>query len=117
MSATTTRTEDTKEIARTWAAYVKQGETWVPKDRDPIKISDMDPRWRANAARWLLRQAGVVEFYYTAVELSRLRADMSDHVADALTQETDRRADDPQAWLKTMPLYQALVKDLPELAI
>jgi hypothetical protein len=125
----TDKTKDIKRRAQIWAAYVKQSKTWVPKDSGPIEITDMDPRWRANAARWLLRRAATVEFYYSYAELHHLtavtvegasfyvHAPLPEDVEHALFQELDERASDPEAWLKTMPLYQALIKDLPERTI
>ncbi|MFI7042642.1 hypothetical protein ACIBI0_38695 [Microbispora rosea] len=127
-------TEDMVAKARTWAGYLNQGETWIPATGVPVKVMDMDQGWRSNAARWLLRRAGVLEFYCTFAEVQRLTSmtgqavlgedehgnpvlgppeiiPLSDHVEDALMREMDQRADDPQAWLKTTTLYRALVAD------
>ena len=55
-------------------AYLNQGTTWLPRDRPALPIVDMDPAWRRNAARWMLRRARIFEMYYSLGELEHLGA-------------------------------------------
>lgn len=120
-------------------AYLNQGEVWIPRDGKPRRIADMDPPWRHNASQWLLRRAAVLEFRYSLGEIDYWFTPRVPAIVDPLGQpheelvslaptgdmaladfdaelerESDRRADDPEGWLKATALYQALVADLPE---
>lgn len=134
---------DVANRARNTYLYLSQGRTWIPNGRPPLPIADMDPGWRSNAANWLLRRAaGLADAYglgeVAAMHLPAARVvlgldkDGNDILgpevsfappegsmaADALErgmeEEHEQRTADPEAWLKTMPLYQALVAGLPD---
>lgn len=101
--------------ARAWTRYLGQGTTWIPASGQPVAIRDMDPSWRLNAARWLLRRAGVLALRENYAILRMLDgAQVPDDVDASAFEEFDRRMGDPAAWLRTTPLYRALVADLPE---
>jgi hypothetical protein len=102
-------------------AYLDQGEQWVPKSLVPVQIADMDPIWRYNAARFLLRENPSYLFRDHLGEAFKfwLRGPHRDSVAAvslerSLKQEHAEREADPEAWLKTTALYQALVEGLPD---
>jgi len=117
---------------------LNQGEVWFPKGRPRVAIADMDPEWRFNTARFLERRAAVLELLYSMGELGVLGEPtmqavvgevwgetvtagplfshldlLGEHASDAFDQELERRVGDPVAWLRTTPLYQALVAGLP----
>lgn len=95
--------------------YLSQGQIWVPKDRPNLPIIDMDPAWRRNAARWLERRAKHFDLLYSLGEaLLASRLDLSDLAMDDLLIDQERREQDPVAWIRTTPLYQALLADLPD---
>lgn len=107
-----------------WFKYLRQSTTWVPKDRPPLPIAEMDAPWRYNAANWLLRQASALALYYGFGEIQhvfRTASQMSETTQDflerAMEEDQQKRDADPKEWLKATPLYQALVKDIPERTI
>jgi hypothetical protein len=127
--------DDVRQRGRWWYAYLSQGEIWFPKGRPKLPITDMDERWRRNAAAWLLRQAKTIEFYYSAYEIDRdhepmmvvigehpdgrvvERLDPEAYLApaegsmagDAYERIFEERAERPEEWLKSTPLYKALI--------
>lgn len=138
---TTKTTTDPMAECLAWFKYLSQGSTWVPNGKPPLAISEMDATWRYNSANWLLRRAkalttryglGEIQFIYGTTAQSVVSNEAGDPVAgpevpvfapmgemaqDALERELDEaeraRDADPEAWLKSTELYQALVKDLP----
>ncbi|MFC6081065.1 hypothetical protein [Sphaerisporangium aureirubrum] len=124
-----------------WYRYLSQDTTWVPKGRPPAPIAEMDAAWRYNAANWLLRQAKRLAGYYELGEIAHIFtstaptvvADKNGHpvprpevlylaprgemAQDAFEREwataAEQRKADPDAWLRSTPLYRALVADLP----
>ncbi|MEU8040944.1 hypothetical protein [Streptosporangium sp. NPDC049078] len=125
-----------------WFKYLDQGETWVPNGKPALPITDMDITWRHNASQWLLRQAKPLAWRYGMGELAFIYgttaptlipdetghpvpgpdvavfAPMGEMAQEALERELDdaqeERDADPEAWLKSTPLYLALVDGLPE---
>jgi len=125
-----------------WFKYLSQGETWVPNGKPALPIADMDVTWRYNASQWLLRQAKALAWRYEMGEAAFIYgttaptiiadedgqpipgpdiavfAPMGEMAQDALERELadaqEERAADPEGWLKTTTLYQALVDGLPE---
>src|SRR5207237_8806665 len=119
--------------------YLNQGEWWVPKmPRQPIRVADMDPEWRHNAARFLMRRAATLAFLYGGGEIAAMTRPawrnvvgedhgnpvlggrafseldmMSDAAMDAFDEHADRMVRDPEGWLRTTQLYRALIADLP----
>lgn len=129
-------TVDPLDLCLTWYKYLRQGKTWVPKDRPPLPIAEMDATWRYNAANWLLRQASSLAMRYGFGELQHVfgatvptvgpfkgakvsvfesMGEMSqDALERAMERDQEARDADPKGWLKSTPLYQALVDDLPD---
>ena len=130
--------QDFEQQCRIVYAYLNQGKTWVPKDRSPLDVADMDSSWRRNAARWMERRAAWYAAQYTmgefyalgtpslrtvvaeidgvAIERGPLVSEldlMSDHVHDAMDAWQAERDADPVVWIRTTDLYRALVADLP----
>ncbi|MBQ1061308.1 hypothetical protein [Micromonospora sp. C41] len=127
------------DTERAYYAYLRQGEWWVPKKpRPPILIADMDPEWRHNAARFLMRRAPMLAFLYLGGEIAAMTAPvwgdvvgedngrpvlgrrtfseldlMSDAALDAFDEHSDAAMRDPEGWLRTTALYRALVAGLP----
>lgn len=134
--------DDFLRAARQYYAYLNQGEWWVPDGKPPIRITDMDPAWRYHAARFLARNARGYLFRYDLGDLAHIWGATAREVigedngepvfgrlvslaptpgsraADALEEELDlaqtRRANDPEGWIKSTDLYQALVDGLPD---
>jgi hypothetical protein len=119
--------------------YLNQDAVWAPRPpRKPLPIADMDPAWRHNAANFLLRRAehlahryifGMVraasvpawsevigedhgEPAYSGTVFSEFDL-MGDHARDAFEDEQHRIIEEPEVWLRTTPLYRALVAGLP----
>ncbi len=132
---------DLERRARFWFMYLRQSTKWKPRASKAVSISEMDDSWRYNAARWLLRRAQLAEMLYTfgelrvlgeplpvvigeadgePIEVLDLEASLFSNrlpsegsmAADAFDDEIDQRTQDPEVWLKTTPLYQALVQGL-----
>lgn len=114
--------------------YLNQGEFWYPDGRPRLPITEMDDRWRGNAARWLERDARSFLAAYQLGELERMTApvwldvvgvkdgqpvtagparseldSMSDASMDAFVADDDERQSDPAAWIRTTDLYKALL--------
>jgi hypothetical protein len=112
------------KVARQYFAYFNQGEQWVPDGKPPVRIVDMDPAWRHNAARFLIRNAGAYLFRYDLGELSTiwdggfLAPSVGSQADRDLDEEIDlaqtQRAGDPATWMRSTVLYQALVDGLPD---
>lgn len=127
-----------EKLARATFAYFNQDSVWIPKDRQPVRIADMDPEWRYNASRWLERRAEHFVWRYTfgeiywmstpfgravvgevdgkALEVGPLLSHfdlMGEHARDAFDDEQALRDRDPVAWIRGTDLYRALVADLP----
>lgn len=128
--------------SRAMYAYLSQGETWFPNAKPAIAIADMDPAWRRNAAAFLVRKArnyllqydfGEVFFICGGVAREVIGEDdgkpvfgrlvslgpSPDSLAERLFEQgleeaQAERSADPEAWIKTTPLYKALVAGLPE---
>lgn len=101
--------------------YLNQGDRWYPKPpAAPVRIADMDATWRYNAARFLLRAARSLAWRYGFGELALLsgpfgpQGDMATMGAEEELVRADKfRLDDPQGWMRTTALYQALTAGLP----
>lgn len=91
--------------------YLRQGEVWKPKDRDPVRIADMDDTWRYNAVRFMQRHAGSLAMKYQAAALNAMwvGADFDGHWFDEDQAPTAR----PERWIKTTKLYRTLLATLP----
>lgn len=130
--------KEVKSHSRATFIYLNQGKWWIPEDGQKILIRDMDPEWRYNASRLLERRAHHLELRYSLGELERLGSPvlrgvvaevdgeafvggpwlshldlMGDHAQDAYDEELRQRTEDPVQWLRSTPLYQALVRGLP----
>lgn len=136
-------TVDPMAVSLAWFKYLSQSTTWVPNGKPPLPIAEMDTSWRRNAANWLLRRAatlamrfgfGEIQYIYGTTALTVIddgdgnpvdgpempvfapRGDMAQLALERELEESQQARDgDPTAWLKTTPLYQALIADLPEL--
>lgn len=113
--------------------YLNQGEWWKPKEREPIRVIDMDDRWRGNAARWMIRRAAYFGQLYTFGEVFSLALPigrevinhvdgrdvlgrtltghdlMPESAADDMAAWQEERSADPVAWIRTTTLYRALL--------
>lgn len=103
----------------TWR-YLNQGDWWQPKPpAKPVRIADMEPEWRYNATRWLLRRAPYFADRYSwgmlASGLGPLgpSGDAACDAFEAAMAELDREQEDPQRWIRGTVLYQALIAGLP----
>lgn len=108
-----------------WLDYLDQDEQWMPDGRPMVRVADMDPEWRFNASRWLERNAATIAFKYSLSEriwfamVCASPIGPNDNSADAIERDMhdrdEARTADPVAWIRTTPLYRALVADLPKL--
>lgn len=114
--------------------YMNQGKWWFPNGKPRVLVSEMDESWRGNAARWLVRQAKSLSFRYDIAQIQYIygrevealtaagtpsgqfvslgpRGDMA---CDAMERDLDReqeyRANDPERWVRSTPLYLALTE-------
>lgn len=104
--------------ARQMFAYFNQGETWFPNGKPAVAISGMDPAWRHNAAAFLVRNARAYLLQYDFGEFFSIQGVTAPVAREALDQGLEEaqaeRSADPEAWIKSTPLYKALVAELPE---
>lgn len=135
-------TDDPFRASRDLYSLLEQGEVWVPRDKPAVRISDMDPAWRYNTARFLTRNArayvpsyelgehlsiwgaqarevlGEVDGeprYGQMVRLAPSPGSMAESVLERELDDASRvRSEDPEAWIETTPLYRALVDGLPD---
>lgn len=124
-------TDDPFRASRALYSLFQQGEVWVPRDKPAVQITDMDPAWRYNAARFLTRNAPAYVLPYELGEHQSIwHAEGRDvtgqmvslapseaaaaGVERELAAASASRAQDPEAWIKSTPLYQALVDGLPK---
>jgi hypothetical protein len=118
--------DDAFHKARAYYAYFQQGEVWVPNGKPPVQITDMDPAWRHNAARFLVRNAKAYLHRYEFGEhlaiwhgeardvtgemvSSAPSGAAADGVERELEDSSAARAKDPEGWIRSTPLYKALV--------
>jgi hypothetical protein len=99
-----------KSAPRTFRESIDQGKWWKSNE-GWIKIKDMTPGHRINAARMLLRAAKNIEASYSMSSLY-LYVDAPDDVVDSLLDADNRRAANPEAWLRDTRLYRKLTKGL-----
>lgn len=109
-----TEAEKFKQRGRHFLALLNQGKTWIPKGAAPVRVADMEPRWRFNAARFLLRHAGSIAMHYNFGEVEWLTAKdvIEVHVGEVLESAQEERAGHPVEWMRSTPLYKALVQGL-----
>lgn len=89
-----------------------QGKHWRRADGEWVRVKDMHPAHRANAARLLLRDAAEHARAVSMAELKWVFGAPED--VEARLAEADRaRLADPMAWMRSTKLYRRLVKDLP----
>lgn len=123
---------------RAYYAYFNQAEIWLPNGRSQVRIVEMDAAWRLNCARFLERRAASYLAQYDFGEISALSQPtcqevvgedrgevvlsgqvfseldlMGECARDAFDGEAERRRSDPIAWVRSTPLYRALVAGLP----
>jgi hypothetical protein len=87
-----------------------QGEVW-PGGEDPL-IKDMSPRYRRNAAAYLLRHAArLVELQ--AFSEVRFMHRAPEEVVNSWLQECERREKHPKRWMRETKLYRSLLDGIP----
>jgi hypothetical protein len=120
--------------------YLNQDTVWAPRPpRPPVQIADMDPEWRYNAAKFLMRQADILAFRYVfgmvrsaslpvyrdvigeydgePIYSGRVFSDldlMGECASDTFDDEADHITAEPERWLRKTALYRALTADLPQ---
>lgn len=98
--------------------YLRQSTMWMPRDRRPVRIAEMDVSHRVNAAAWLLRRAAWwADMYGWGAAFTGFPRDLGDAAADAWQRELDYADTYPVAWLKETALYRALLDGLPGEAV
>lgn len=92
---------------------MNQGEWWRQKSGEWIRIADMASSHRRNTAAMLLRNAAAYELRYGLVELG---IDTLHEAPDSVISEIERKQEirmrDPEKWMRSTPLYRALVNGL-----
>jgi hypothetical protein len=82
-----------------------QGVWWKTKDDGWMRITDMEPSHRANAARFLLRRAEIFKWRHEMKMLGMLH-DAPDDVVDSwLSREVDQS---PADWMHGTTLFRAM---------
>jgi hypothetical protein len=110
-----------QHLRRTLATYhyLNQGDLWLPRPpAPPVRVAEMDPEWRYNCARMLLRNAaGLADRYGWGEMQSPGLAGLSDDnqmmLAEDMAQWDAERLANPQLWMATTSLYRALAAGLP----
>lgn len=103
-----------RRVTMSWLLH--QGDVWQPKDRPLVRIADMDAEWRYNTAQWLERYAerlALSEQWSMAMLAAGPLGPSGDAACDAFDSAIDAMGVDPLGWLRSTPLYRALVKGLP----
>lgn len=90
----------------------EQGKFWRTRDGEWVRVKDMHPAHRANAARMLLRKASEYAQAVSMADLHTLTAAPDEVVDDAFREDMERTAD-PEKWIRSTKLYRRLVKGLP----
>ena len=100
--------ESPEDAPRTIRALFEQGVWWKGAD-GWIRVADMHPTHRLNAAALLRRDAGG---YAERVNLSELtlmgRLNAPDEVVDDWIREMEWRHKDPEWWMRSTALHRAL---------
>lgn len=89
-----------------------QGKWWRRSSGEWVRVRDMHPAHRANAARLLLRDAADWAQKVAVAELRWMVDAPEDLIVAAYEQDRVRTAD-PVAWMRSTKLYRRLVKGLP----
>lgn len=102
-----------------WYRCLNQRDYWLPDGKPPVQIAGMDAAWRHNAAAYLVRNAPGYAMQYSFGQVLSVRPPREDTMAAdvygrGLQLEQAERFADPAAWIKTLPVYKALVEGLPE---
>jgi len=99
-------------MPRNACELLDQGRYWQPKSGEWIEIAAMSDEHRLNTARMLMRKARAIKLRYE-IDLVMLATRWGGPDCDDLLWE-DAPFQNPTLWLGEMPLYRALVADLPE---
>lgn len=99
------------ESLRTIADLYGQGEFWRSQDVGWVRISEMSGSHRANLAAWLIRHAGVIAWRVGHAELTSL-GEAPDEVFASWEYEDKQRADAPERWMRSTPLFKAVTKGI-----
>lgn len=86
-----------------------QAEWWRDSAVHWHKIAEMNVGHVTNVLAFLLRRADIYAMRYTWQMLG-WAANAGEHAADEIEAEADAIMRDPEAWLKSTPLYRALKK-------
>jgi hypothetical protein len=92
-------------------ALSNQGKWWRSKDGRYIKVKDMHPAHRANAARMLERNAQYLADVYSCA-LTAHCYDAPDDVFDSAAHEGDQASSEPIKWIRGTAIYRALTADV-----
>lgn len=95
-----------------------QGRWWRTRDAGWVRIKDMHPTHRANAAALLIRQAPALASRVSWIEFATLDRwlafGMGKMAADAVESEMaaldERRTTDPEEWMANTKLYRSLTR-------
>jgi hypothetical protein len=129
------------ERSRWVYAYLNQGKLWFPNGKPAVQIADMDEAWRHNAAAFLERNPKGYALHYGFGEIASIFGATAREVigevngkavlggmvnigptpgsmAEAgvereLEESAEKRAADPETWIRTTTLHKALVAGLP----
>lgn len=99
--------------------YFNQSGHWVPNDRPPVQIAEMDAAWRLNCTRYLERNAARYADLFASgcsaeiFAFGLVHPDAPEDTESAMWREANYAKRDPAAWIKTTRLYLALAAGLP----
>lgn len=99
--------------AKSLPELFKQGKYWRQQSGEWVRVKDMHPAHRANAARMLLRDAADYAVKVSTAETT-VAFGAPDEVFERALQEDAARTRDPEAWMRSTKLYRRLTKGLPD---
>lgn len=108
-------------LAMHWYTLLRQSKGWVDRNGLAYTIEEMTPTYRRNCANWLVKHStnigvlygiGEIEFTFSLLQQFILEDDIWGG-DDALDEADRMRAEEPERWIATTPLYQALMRELP----
>lgn len=98
-------------VPRTWHAYLNQGEWWKTQADGWVRIADMTPGHRANAAASMQRAAASIEMRY-GISMLGLYANAPDDVLNDALSESEQHQIYPERWIRSTVLYRALIAEV-----
>ena len=98
-------------VPRSIAQMMDQGKWWKTADEGWVRIKDLTPAHRLNAAKGMMRAAATIEFQY-GWNVTLMLGNADDGVAGPIMDELDNNSANPRKWLRRTKLYRKMIKGL-----